>query len=506
MKLRNVKHIKMDLSIYKTNSENEITLNKDYRSYLNSALAVTLFIVIVFCIFSQFIGNLFPITFDSFISIFFISAWFCIPFSLSFIYWNKFFDRKIKLLINENGIGYSSVFFDNLSSHKLKSIFDHNVASITSDGIGYKQSFIDWDDIIHYQFVIVTSPNKWILYVLELRIKSYDEPIIIYMPDKEIATFERVKGIIAEYAQKKGIKALGLAQKSEKELLAPRLHFQIFRKSPIKIGDKEKLEAEIKSEAHDGIINPTLNMPKITPLSNIQDTSVEEVSKVPTTRITPLSQVDEIALDGTKSSIIKILITIIESLNYIKKLLFPPKVIERLGDFNVKRGSMNGCLIALLFPFVYLLFGAITVAFPADLFGNLSEGSRALLMFLFQVVCIYFIYRIYSNWQGKILLRINMESISNEVATYYWKDISSFRYQIKFKSMPMKGGGYVNTVDHTNLQLYNKQKEFCGFIRIEMNGWNKTISEIRLAIFSVTDGHGIEDLGSEEDISEIISS
>ena len=39
-----------------------------------------------------------------------------------------------------------------------------------------------------------------------------------------------------------------------------------------------------------------------------------------------------------------------------------------------------------------------------------------------------------------------------------------------------------------------------------MNGWNKTISEIRLAIFSVTDGHGIEDLGSEEDISEIISS
>jgi len=493
----------MDLTIYQTNSEKELALKKDYRAYFNSGIAVTMFMVLAFCLLSSILSNLFPITLFNLIPFIFISLWFCIPFSLSFIYWYKFFDRKIKLLINEKGIGFSSTFFDNLSLHKLRTIFKHDVASITSDGIGYKQNFFDWNEIIHFQFVIVTTPNKLTSYLLELRIKCSDEPIIIYLPDKEIATFERVKVIISDYAKEKGTKDLGLVQKSIGELSAQRLHFQAFKEKPIQRDVTHTSDAKTKSELEDIKIYSSSNIPRIIPLANTQDASVAEVSKVIIPRITPLSHPVENVFEGNKNSIIKITISVIASVKSIKKFLFPPKVVEKLGDFIVKRGAINGCMIALLLPFFYVLFGAITVAFPEDLLGNFSEGFRTILMFLFQISCIYLTYRIYSHWKGTVLLRINKESISNGVVTYYWKDISSFRYQIKFKSIPQKGGGYVNTVDHTNLQLYDKENEYCGYIRIEMSGWDKTITEIRTAIFAVTDGHGIEDLGSVEDISEI---
>jgi hypothetical protein len=105
---------------------------------------------------------------------------------------------------------------------------------------------------------------------------------------------------------------------------------------------------------------------------------------------------------------------------------------------------------------------------------------------------------------GKIFLKINMEGISNDLTTYYWKDISSFRYQLKLKSVPQKGGGYITIVDYTNLLLFDKKNQACGSIRIEMTGWSKTTAEIRLAIFSVTDGCGIKDLGNEEDIRDVL--
>ena len=121
-----------------------------------------------------------------------------------------------------------------------------------------------------------------------------------------------------------------------------------------------------------------------------------------------------------------------------------------------------------------------------------------------QIVFIYLIYRLYNNWKNTVLLRIGINSISDYHKTYYWKDISSYQYQICFKSVQQKGGGYVEMLDCTKLVLFDIDKEYSSIIKIENTGWDKDMTAIKTAIQAITVEHGIEYLGSMEDLSQVI--
>ena len=499
----------MDLAEYKTNSQNEYSLKNDSTKYLGAAITVTVFLVLALFIFFGLIGGSGFFQSDSIeylFPLFFMLIWISIPLALSAIYWIKFLDKKTKLLINENCIGYSTNFFDNLTLKKIKNAFKTGFTKIDADGVDFQIGFYEWNQIINYQFVILTTANKAILYGLEIKTTASDKPIFIYIPDKKLKTFEKVKEVVASFALKKGIIDLGLAQKTERELTSTSINLKeqinIFHSGIINsIATEKDKEKETKAIAISSTESSLINSsPYIE--SNVED----EVKRIVTNKVTTLSSTSDTINNKTKKedSAQNSSTSIVVSFKKLWQFLFPPKIVDLSGDFIVKRTSINGCLLVFLSPFILIIYSLVCIGIPANIFEDSSDSVKTFIMPISQIVFIYLIYRLYNNWKNTVLLRIGINSISDYHKTYYWKDISSYQYQICFKSVQQKGGGYVEALDCTKLVLFDLDKEYSSIIKIENTGWDKDMTAIKSAIQAITEEHGIEYLGSMEDLSQVI--
>jgi len=166
----------MDLSIYKTNDANEIVItDPNKKNY--SILAIVLGVGFI----------LYSITYssDTLSSPYIPSLRILLILVYLLVFLYKYLDDKIKVLINQNGVGYSTNFIDDLIAITSLSNFKLSVPSLSADGIGYKQSYFKWEDIVDCKCLKEFKQSLWgnqFTYSLVLTTKTSVEPVLINLP------------------------------------------------------------------------------------------------------------------------------------------------------------------------------------------------------------------------------------------------------------------------------------------------------------------------------------
>ena len=94
-------------------------------------------------------------------------------------FWSMVFDRKVKLLINEKGIGYSTNLLTQSQNNYYKWFLGINKSTINSDGIGYEQAFFEWNNLSSFQLVLSKKQFGIDFYQLILKPKHAIESITI---------------------------------------------------------------------------------------------------------------------------------------------------------------------------------------------------------------------------------------------------------------------------------------------------------------------------------------
>jgi len=365
----------------------------------------------------------------------------------------KWFSKRIKLIISDNGIGGETNLLDKETLKFIRNKYENYWGGTPPIEIDNKQVFIKWGEIAAYQFAMKIPTESFyttLLYYIDLDLKKEAQTIKIYLPDGN-KNFNLIRNAFDKYASNYPILNKG---------------FEL----------KEAIEPN-------EITKPfATNTPSTNQYASGKDTNIgtainESTSSNGVNNTFDSLEGDFIAKYGAKATAIT---------------SKPP--IEQLG-----------CFIAIPILFLMILINSIyymITSYIDDWLSSIGFGKYSpiitpgIIIFLIIIVIAigFYIKHLLDNIK-EIFLTINKESISLGTQTYYWKDISSYYFSITIILVSQGSRSKSNREEaKTTLVIYSKDGSQLTKIKIE-DSWDKTVTEIHNAIINATAGLEIEDGG-----------
>ena len=148
----------MSLKSYQTNSPRElVATQKNKEEWSKMAVYFTLLWTLIFVLLLKSMPNvntlLFKGTQTDQITVTFFLLYLCLlPPVLSL--WVRALNKNVKLLVNENGIGFSTNLFERCNHNPYKWFLGISKSTINKNGIGHQETFYRWTTCLLY-----TSPS-----------------------------------------------------------------------------------------------------------------------------------------------------------------------------------------------------------------------------------------------------------------------------------------------------------------------------------------------------------
>ncbi len=369
----------------------------------------------------------------------------------------KWFSKRIKLIISDNGIGGETNLLDKQTLKFIRDKYENYLGGIPPIEIDNKQIFIKWGEIAGYQFVMRKPTESFyttLLYYIDLELKKEAQTIKIYLPDGN-KNFNLIRNAFDKYASNYPILNKGFELK---EAIEPNQVTNLF----------------------------ATNTPNTNQYASGKDTNIGTAINEST------------ATNGVNNTI--------DSLECDFVAKYGAKATEITSKPPIEQ---LGCFIAIPILFLMILINSIyymITSYIDDWLSSIGFGKYSpiitpgIIIFLIIIVIAigFYIKHLLDNIK-EIFLTINKESISLGTQTYYWKDISSYYFSITIvlenRGTDHKGNSMgTREIAKTTLVIYSKDGSLLTKIKIE-DSWDKTVTEIHNAIIHATAGLEIEDGG-----------
>jgi len=207
----------MDLKFYQTNTANELVARKLRRTQIILGVVnsfIWLFGLFVLSRFAFSTSSIFKDVDHStriFAPVIFFFYLLLFPLIASICY--QALDGKVKLLVNEKGVGYSTNLLMRCNNNPYKWFLAIQNSSINSDGIGYRQAFYNWENLSTYQFIITKNRFGFSVNQLQLFLVNKTESVIIDISQLD-KSFNQLQDVVAFHANQTNVKNLGVSQKT----------------------------------------------------------------------------------------------------------------------------------------------------------------------------------------------------------------------------------------------------------------------------------------------------
>ncbi len=396
----------------------------------------------------------------------------------------KIFDNSIMILINQNGIGYTTNIIDTIIFWINKKDTQIVISSILNEGIGYKQVFYKWEEIetVSYEKGIKVSnaanqktinQNKY-AYTLSLHTKLKNGYVTIFPSNRELELWD-IQRTVEFYTNNKQAASESLPEQasSPNQTLLPISETQK-ELLPQDFAAKETPSTMFKAEQ---VLVPNVPRPINTPVIVPLDTVVSK--KEPSyfqQRVTPLNN----TVNSNAQS----------------------------NEFVIAYRNLPFWVYIILSPFMYFIlmsFWTIMLAFITPEMGNNVEKSIAVKQSMviapaiMLVLSFVVIYKIRVKRKNTALIIINDKGVFQNNKMLYWSDVS--KCYIKEFSTPANVSDVSNGINFNNkgkatyiIILESKSDNYHN--RIIFNPkWNKKMEEIEAVIKSNILHKNIEYLG-----------
>jgi len=395
----------------------------------------------------------------------------------------KVFDNSILVLINQNGIGYTTNFIDTiifLINSNDKQVL---VSSLFNEGIGYKPFFYKWEEIekVSYEKGIkvsnggnqnILSQNKY-AYTLSLHTKGKDNYVTIFPSNRESELLD-IQRVVEFYTSNK----------------------QATSESPLQ-------EALSPNGASLPILE-TKNEPLLQdfgPMNGAMTISRDEQNLVPkkqTTINTPVIVTLDSVVSKKESSYLKQKVTPLNS----------STASTQSDEFVICYRNLPFWIYLIFSPFMYLMLTAcwtIVLAFITPEMGNNAEKSIAVKQSMviapaiMLVLSFVVIYKIRIKRKHTPLVIINDSGVFQNNKMLYWSEVSKC-YIKEFSYGNGATGGRnlinINSKSKASYIIILESKIDHYHNRLVFNPkWNKKLEEIEQVIKSKLLHKNIEYLG-----------
>lgn len=439
----------MDLKIYQTNTTTELVARKLRRTHImlgvvNSIIWLFgLFILSRFAFSSSSIFKNVDSSIRIFTPILFFIYLLMFPLLASICY--QGFDGKVKLLVNENGIGYSTNLLIKCNNNPYKWFLSIQNATINTDGIGYEQWFYNWKEISSYQFIITKNKFGFRVYQLQLSLVNQTENVLIQIGQMDLS-FNHIQDGIAYFTDKAKVRNLGISQRERAT------------------NNNDSIKETVKN------VNSTVNKNR------------------------EVSVLNDAPLIVRKKKPFKLLIWCIYLLGFITgKVLIYNTLVE---DFGVSSVISWVVFIVLYISFyIYLKWYFNRVLFIIN-----KEGIE-----YFAIKNSHWsnpfkdVYKAYKH--KNIQLPAKEFYAKTKSKMYLWKELESFEFTACSKRVtlikPAKNGGTRCEIKEVvgNLLILSKVGGSKYYIGVSENRYNNSLEQIMTKVKDVTKGSDIKDLG-----------